>query len=502
LRIQELDLKSFLVHKNRKVNFPATGPVVITGKNGTGKSTFIHAVTWALYGKVVADSRVLSLAPKVEGDVRLVTDTVIVHRSKGLVWNLPGEQPTAWKTTTIANDQLAAVLPSFQTWYRTHVATSDDVTFFTASTDKQRKEFMEDLLGITELDEPYNLAKADYEAALAEVEAANREIEKMKAVVDAFEAEKFDLEKHPEPTHEERMAVRELHAALKAKTDERLRPLVEKLQDVKTRLSIHKGWLETMGGGSCPTCKQKIDPSVIEETRNKKEKYDQAYARLSEEIAKVKAELADDQRVWREAQDLLQEKEEKWRAWHVAARSREQAAEKVRLLKEKIAAVAERASAIDLELHRDCKLALSHQGVRSWVVGQTLDEVTDLANIYLTKLSTNLQVKLKGYTELQKGGTTDAISLTVSTGGGKFWSVSQGQRQRVSLAIRLAVAGLRKSNGTMFLDECFSNMDSEGVDGAVSLLHELSQERCIVVITHDQRLARALQTTRDSRIAL
>lgn len=502
MRLLEMSMKHFLVHKNRQVKFPRTGPVVITGENGSGKSTFIHAVTWALYGKVVANSGNLALAPKVEGDVTLVTDTLKVHRGKKLTWNLTESSPTDWKTITIANEQLAENLPTLETWYRTHVMTSDDVGFFTGSTDKQRKEFMEELLGVTELDAPYVLAKADYDDALSQVETAQREVEKIKAVIEAYEAQVDLAEKVAEPTSAERDAVKVLHTELKARTEVELKPLVDKASEVKAHLSIHKEWLETMGGGSCPTCKQAIDPSVLDDTARKKAKHEKALASLQEKIVQVKVALQEAQLAWRQAQDHLQERTEAWQDWHRQRKLHDQNAEKVKALKGKLDTIQRSVESVDIDLYRDCKQALSPMGVRSWVIGQTLDKITDLANVYLTKLSPNLQVELRGYTELKNGGTNDAISLKVSEGGGKFWTVSQGQRQRVSLAVRLAVASIRKGDGTLFLDECFSNLDTRGVDGAVALLHELAESRCIVVITHDKRLARALRTTSENHISL
>jgi DNA repair protein SbcC/Rad50 len=50
MRLISLSLENFRQHKSTQIHFP-TGLVGILGENGSGKTTILEAIAWALYGK-------------------------------------------------------------------------------------------------------------------------------------------------------------------------------------------------------------------------------------------------------------------------------------------------------------------------------------------------------------------------------------------------------------------------------------------------------------------
>lgn len=90
----------------------------------------------------------------------------------------------------------------------------------------------------------------------------------------------------------------------------------------------------------------------------------------------------------------------------------------------------------------------------------------------------------------------------IGAGGGHgYRGASGGERRRIDIAIMLALAEIAEyasgaQPGTMFMDEVFDALDADfGVPRATDVLQELSRTRCVVVVTHNAELARALKPT-------
>jgi DNA repair exonuclease SbcCD ATPase subunit len=47
----------------------------------------------------------------------------------------------------------------------------------------------------------------------------------------------------------------------------------------------------------------------------------------------------------------------------------------------------------------------------------------------------------------------------------------------------------------MFFDECMDSLDASGVESVSDVLNELARDRCVVVISHNPELTKALQPT-------
>ena len=59
-------------------------------------------------------------------------------------------------------------------------------------------------------------------------------------------------------------------------------------------------------------------------------------------------------------------------------------------------------------------------------------------------------------------------------------------------AIAEAASGIQ---GSMFFDEVFDALDTDGVESIVDILNELSADRMVLVVTHNSDLASAIPAT-------
>lgn len=142
------------------------------------------------------------------------------------------------------------------------------------------------------------------------------------------------------------------------------------------------------------------------------------------------------------------------------------------------------------------------KGVRANVLGNALSGLESISNTWLERIGKPGQkIRLREYTEKDKGGNTPALSLELSHAERPAWhryrACSGGERRRVDVALILALAEIGRaahgrSRGTLFFDEVFDALDTEGIGLVTAVLDELGQDRCIVVISHNEDLVKGL----------
>jgi len=71
IKIDKIKLKNFLSHGDSEIIIPETSKLLIDGKSGSGKSSIIDAIVWALYGKGRSDNRNLVKSGEDEATVEL-----------------------------------------------------------------------------------------------------------------------------------------------------------------------------------------------------------------------------------------------------------------------------------------------------------------------------------------------------------------------------------------------------------------------------------------------
>jgi DNA repair exonuclease SbcCD ATPase subunit len=167
-----------------------------------------------------------------------------------------------------------------------------------------------------------------------------------------------------------------------------------------------------------------------------------------------------------------------------------------------------RDSALEVTELTVCSQVLGLRGVRANVLGRALVGIEAAANAWLSKLAGgNLHLNLLSSVERKSGGSQDVIGLEVqgAGGGNGYRGASAGERRRIDVALLLALGEVAagasgRSPGTLFADECFDALDSEGVSAAVTALSELAATRAVVVITHNEELAEALPAVQRIRL--
>ncbi|CAN8095759.1 unnamed protein product [Discula destructiva] len=150
------------------------GLAFIVGTNGSGKSTLLEAMTWCQFGRcvrnglavndVVNDVTGKNCGVSLEFDNGYTISRYRKHKEYGnrVIVAIHGEEQTHLekddpRTTQAAIDELLGI--DYDTYIRTIVLGNESTAGFLSSTALQRRELIESLLGLSVLDEHFDLAK-------------------------------------------------------------------------------------------------------------------------------------------------------------------------------------------------------------------------------------------------------------------------------------------------------------------------------------------------------
>ncbi len=560
MKIRSVAVSTFMAPAAATLQLPERGLVLLTGPNGSGKSRFIEACAYAAGGKTLRGS-----TPWRSGEAGLVIlesyDGWDIKRSitaKGTKKTLVGEASADTNTKTNGWIDLDLDL-----WRRTHVLSSADAGHFSIATDAQRKDMIEQMLGLSLFDRAYATCAEDQSSlrdelarATAMLGEARLELRQAEQRLAEWRApEPFEPEPAPEEAPEPDLV--ELGAWRAELESIRLSQ-----RGVHERLAVHapsdllekRYWLQAeleqahmrglvAASGECPTCgtrlgegsafahqdhegdlKQQLDQlnaTIREQTkaatraseraRAELGQLDERWGLLQRQVAQAEAQLAQRER-WQELQERWVHRHEARLRSHAELAERELARRaRLELVRAEYADQATDAEALcgalgqqGLELGEAAKAL---RGLRGVVLGRALGGIEAVANGWLSQVGNRCQVRLKPYTDNKTGGTSDKLSLEIEGyGGGEgYKACSSGERRRVDTAVLLALAEVAgaaagRSDGTIWLDEVLDALDAEGRALVAQALADLANTRCIVLITHMEDLAAQLPAVARYRV--
>lgn len=544
MHILDLELEGFTVHAKTALHFPDRGVVLVTGPNGSGKSSIVEGVAFGGYGETLRstvpggreataclshlclrmhNSGASEAAQRLNG--KYATNLIVERTRKkdkaSLEWDYTngpsGSVPKEWPTMTKAQEALEAVIGTFAVWRRTHVFSSADAARFTDATDKERKQFLESWAGIERFDDALGKCRLEWVQAEQRLAVSQGRAQMLKAEIDSIQKRKADSERAlavmppPAPPGGYETQLTNLRHSIKA-TETSIRELREEMQKLERSSGAHDAdlWaLEqrrkrlTKPGQKCGECNQPLPDSSAErekleaEAAALKKTAEAAKAAVQGEINGIKEQIADDERTMGRLREKERAASKEAGAVNAMEQSRRLATETLKAASAELEEATAKATKLleelpvqakEMRLMKCAEVVLGLRGVRAGLLARLLGGLEAAANAWLPKVAgQKLRLELKPYSEKKGGGATDAISLTVhGAGGGEgYKATSQGERRRLDVALLLAFAG----SGTLFFDEVFDALDTDGLEAVIQVLGELSAERCVVVITHSEELA-------------
>ena len=534
LAIAGLHLEGFSTHDATKIELPHQGIVLVTGPNGSGKSSILDAVAAAIWGETIRDSSLWR--EKAAG--RVVIDgvgfSVVRERSASgvsrLRWAVGDDPPAEFESMSKAQAQLALFAGSFEQWRRTHVLCADDGAAFTRAPDSVRKALLEQMLGIE-----------GFESAAQSLARDRREVDVRAAGalvrIDAAEKQMAYAERHAEAPAEKPVdvaaveaRVRDAEAALDvlvtlaqghadaARAAERAAQTA-RVAAVHARVRVAECLRRTVPEGpACPTCEQPVAPDTADSLR---ERHAKDLAELQGAVRPAEVSARDMELEAERAAELAMQAGRDVRSAEAelstarirlqGERERAKAQALRRGLSDAYFDAAEARDAAEVQHQQaDAELALLHtvekvlgpSGIRSVLLADALEWLTTLSNEWLSRISAGrpLRVSIEPYAERQGGGVKNAVTLKVSGAGlkGTYKSCSRGEQRRIDIAVLLGISELSQrvlgvTPGTMFVDEILDAIDDAGAEAVCDALNEMARDRCVVVISHNESVRRALR---------
>lgn len=523
-----ISTSKFAKHHKVDVTLPAKGLVLVTGKNGHGKSTLPEAVAQCIWNKPIRGKPGWRMEET--SGVRVDFEGGYVRRLVGkakhqLEWLVGDAGAGEWPTRTKSQTELETHVGTFHVWRHACVFHTKDASVFTEATDAERKRLLEDVLELSRVEKAYRDGMKEVSVAKTELTAATHALQMARAKLTGLTDQKAlltgeyedvpDLDAMREDGRElkrlldeQKQHYEEWQTALRSARESYSRLDVE-FEQAKARRSRFQNM-----EGTCSECEQDLpDAHLAKQTADAQAavyeievRHTKAYHEVQhwkEEVERARLELEDyrskyDDNVSRGREAVATKKRNDDR------RAKEQTIDAEITVAEEAVTEAEgvetKAAKSLAELEAAAQV-LSYKGARAGMLAGSVESLETLANAWLQKLGLqHLQVKLGSQSENKKKVITDKISFEVIGAGGGYGyqAASTGEQRRIDIAMLLAIGELAGDSrglspeSTMFVDELFDGLDHEGVAAVVSMLRELSRERCVVVITHSDRLVTSL----------
>lgn len=546
LVFKKIRYKNFLSTGNRfiEIELCRSPTTLILGDNGSGKSTVIDAITFALFGKPFRKITKPQLINSINEKDCLVEVEFTVNDIQYLVRR--GISPSILeieregksldqesKSTDIQRYLERYILNlNYKSFTQIVILGSNSYIPFMKLKAAERREVIEDLLDITifssmnkALKERVSLTKERLIQNESEGKTKSKELKLQKEYSKKMQVKVSDLiQKKMEMVGETNETIEELQVK-RAKEVESRDALIESndldIESYKSqqmtitntaagltqRLSALNEKIEFFNSNdTCPTCKQDIDDEYksgeIEISENYKQEIKSDMEKLKEEDKDIRGKISAIQEVNAQIADIdaaiqkidyevsanqkyiqrLQEEVDSLNSGH-SAEIEEETKKMDETLTKLQELIAEREQLLDSKNIQDIALEiLKDSGIKTKIVKQYLPVINKLINHYLAEMDFFINFTLdEEFNESVQSRFKDNFTYS---------SFSEGQKMRIDLALLftwIEIARMKNSANTnlLFLDEVFDGtLDGNGTDDLMKILKNHIEGKNVFVISH------------------
>ena len=544
INFQKLRYKNFLSTGDvfTELDLTKSESTLVVGQNGAGKSTFLDALTFALYNRPFRNISKPQLVNSINGKGLLVE--LEFHTGNQQVLVKRGIKPNVFQVLINGKEQNEmANVRDQQTWFERSVVQMDLTAFrqvvvlgsanyipFMQLPSMQRRQVIEDLLGINIfttmnlllkdhiLSNKESIGENDHKIDKVEIELNvmdeynDKEKQKRKQQIKQLESKRVstqesiltvnsmieDLQGHISEKQESIADEQKVR-----KTIDQMRSIYAKVEDKIHRLEKEIEFFET--NDQCPTCEQKFEPEFKEKhvckRKESKSATQSGLTDMDTELSKRTDRLNDIANVVSEINNLNQQVSQKNGELTGLQRTLEEVVDtiaelandsgeesdnkkKERKLKKQLKElrqVKEKLSS-EREILKVASVLLKDGGIKAKIIKQYIPIMNKLINKYLASMDFFVNFELdEEFNETIKSRFRDAFS---------YDSFSEGEKMRIDLALLFtwrAIAKLRNSASTnlLIMDEVFdSSLDNTGTDELLRIINDLTKDTNTFIISH------------------
>ena len=549
IQFETLKYKNFLSTGNNftEVNFQDTPTTLVVGANGSGKSTMLDALSFALFGKPHRKISKNQLINSINGKGTVVEVEFSVGSKKfKIVRSIKPNAFEVWLDGNMLNKNshvkdYQALLEknilklNHKSFHQIVVLGSSSFVPFMQLTSQKRRSVIEDLLDINmfslmniilkekvgKLKDEITQNGNDINLINSKINAQKKYLRDIASVNEQFRKEKQDM---ISKTQEDIRNLNDKNIILSKQVEKSLQPAIDMQSSV---IKVKEKFEETIANinaqfrvvkkenkffsenDECPTCSQEIDLKLkqekIETTQKRLDKLKVGIDKSDEErdnynksiqlfqdtiddCANYNAEISGNNKTidkLNKVVDSLQNDIESQIESSGDLSDANAELEEFRKEKEKLQDGKYKLNE-QFSYHQVSSELLRDSGIKSKIIKQYLPVINNLTNQYLQILDFYVHFDLdEGFIETIRSRHRDAFT---------YDSFSEGEKQRIDLSLLFTwrqIAKMKNSVATnlLILDETFdSSLDMEGVDNLMKILYTLQEDTNVFVISHKGEL--------------
>lgn len=544
ITFNKLKWKNFLSTGNNftEIDLKKSNTTLIVGENGSGKSTMLDALSFALYGKPFRKINKPQLLNSINSKNLLVELEFEVGKKRYKI--VRGMKPNIFE---IYHDDVMinqnAEVKEYQETLEKHVLKLNHKSFsqivilgsasftpFMQLPAAHRREVIEDLLDIQIFSTMNTLLKGKMQQTKEDLMSMDMDIALTEQKIDMHKANIQNLKTNNEEliaSYNEKIQIEKdqyekllsEHQEVKANVDDLIATISDKeknslrlrkiqhLNDnlIEKKMRVAKDITFYHDNDNCPTCKQELQVdfklSKVDDKNKQLIEIDEAIEKLEEERKVAQSRDVEINEIQTQIDILSKEALDMYQKMNICQATIQSLETNILHVKNQSKKIEEDAGVLEIlnatlseKIEEKNKLAeykglqeiaatvLKDNGIKTKIIKQYIPIMNKLINKYLASMDFFVNFELnESFEEKIKSRYRDEFS---------YESFSEGEKLRIDLALLFtwrAIAKLRNSASTnlLIMDEIFdSSLDNSGTEEFLKILQSFTQDTNVFVISH------------------